>query len=85
MKSFILSLVSYGLLVSYVIRLRLFSPHSLSTSPGTSSSPVALLALIFLIASTSLGKCKGLSCLCLLPLEVELLGFLVDWVDCRAL
>ena len=58
------------------------SPKSLGTSPGTSSSSVAFLSLISLIAfSTSLCKTKNLSCPHLLPLQFRLLDFLDDYVD----
>ena len=45
-----LSSFIYMLLISYVYTLRPSSPNSLNTSPGTSSSPVAFLFLISLLA-----------------------------------
>ena len=52
--------VSYMVLISFVNIFKPPSPNNLSTSPGTSSSPVAFLFLISLIAfSTSLCKIYG--------------------------
>ena len=65
------SQVSYMLLISCVISPRPSSPVSSSTSPCTSSSPVGFLSFISLIDfSTYFEKCKGLSHLHLLPLQV---------------
>jgi hypothetical protein len=58
----------------------------LSTSPGTSSSPVAFLFLISLIAfPPPFVKYMGLFCLCLLLLQVQLLGFDEDILGCKFL
>ena len=52
--------VSYMVLISFVSIFKPPSPNNLSTSPGTSSSPVAFLFLISLTAfSTSLCKIYG--------------------------
>jgi hypothetical protein len=71
MKSLSHSPVSYKLLITCVISLRL-PPNSLSTSLGTLSSSYPLVAFF-----TSLCKIR-LSCLHLPPLQVRLLGFLVN-------
>jgi hypothetical protein len=52
--------VSYTLFINYAISVRPSSPNNLSTSTGTSTSPVVLLSLTSLIAS-SISLCKMLS------------------------
>ena len=52
--------LSYMVLINFIIILKPPSPNNLTTSPGISSSLVAFLFLIFLIAfSTSLCKING--------------------------